>query len=104
MTFLSPIVDRVWRLRPHVYRALDRFPSRALLARAASFVARHEASEDVELLWSGCLWMFRVGGEYLPGERHLVYRHGDDVARWPVYERALTEDHWFHVYEPKEET
>ena len=94
-------VGRLTNLRPYVYRALDRGAGRTLLARAATFAARRETDEDVEILFDGNHWHYRVRDVYSPGERRFVYRHGDDFARWPEGERLLAEDLWFHVYTPR---
>jgi FkbM family methyltransferase len=91
----------VWQLRPYVYRALDRSPTRGLLALAATWAARRESGGDVEIAFRDGLWMYRAGDTSIPGERRFVYRHGRDILGWPSFDRALAEDMWFHVYRPK---
>jgi FkbM family methyltransferase len=95
-----PVLADVWRLRPYAYGALDRGQFRVALARTATWAARRETSAPVEVFHDG-IWMFRVGDRYFPGEDRFVYRHGDDLARWPEAERRLAEELWFHVYRPR---
>lgn len=91
----------MWQLRPLAYRALDRGPLRGALGRAATLAARRETDADVEIHFVDGFWTYRVGDRYFPGEDRFVYRHGNEFAAWPAYERDLTEDLCFHVYHPR---
>jgi FkbM family methyltransferase len=98
---LGSLGGSIWRFRPYVYRLLDRGLLRAFLAQAATVAARRETDADVRILFAGGLWMYRVDGEFFPGEPEFVYRHGNELASLPAYERDIACDLWFHVYEPK---
>jgi len=96
------IRERVWLLRPHVYRVLNRAGGRLLLARAATWAARRESGGDVEVFWRDGLWMYRFGDHYLPGLPEFRYAHpGDLTASWANL-RQNAADSWFAPYAPKE--
>jgi FkbM family methyltransferase len=99
---LRSLGGRIWRHRATIYRALDRWPLRILLARTATWAARREAHHaDIEFVFADGLWVYRVGDVYLPGWPHFVYRHGGDLADWPQRDRDTTDDWWLHVYRPR---
>jgi FkbM family methyltransferase len=94
-------LERLWSLRPHVYRLLNRRGGRTLLARAGTWAARRESDEDVEIFWGDPLWMYRFGEHYLPGLREFRFAHPADLGgTWKnVWTNAV--DAWFAPYEPK---
>jgi len=87
--------------RRALIRALDRRGGRAILAAAATRLARKATGADVAVWYDG-LWMHRAGTYVFPDSRAFDY-HSGSFAGWPGQAeqwRADAADYWYHVYKP----
>ena len=95
------LAERLWGLRPHAYRVLDRRGLRPVLSRAATWAARRESGDDVEILFRDGVWMYRLGQNYLAGPPEFRFAHGADLrTTWETLIRNAA-DSWFAPYQPK---